>query len=1102
MRVSKRNKCFLMVVFSIYLAVKKRKRTYFYNQKKSSINMINLLKKVLFSTRLMSVLFIAFATAMAFGTFIESWYSTETARIWIYNATWFEAMMVFFVINFAGNIKRYGLLKLNKWPVLLLHTSWILIIIGAFVTRYISYEGMMPIREGETEKIFYSDKTYVTLFVDGENEGQPARRSFEDLAIFTPEAKKTSLPWTSDFANQDFKVAFVSFQKGAQQGLIEDPNGSEFLKIVEAGDGNRHDHFLASGEVTSIHNILFALNSPTVGAININTTTTPFSINTPFEGDFLRMADQLKGVVIKDSVQELQMRSLYNIGGMQFVIPELPIKGINGIVAVPEAEQTPETKDALTVSITSNGETKNMTVLGSKGMASYSEKLSLAGLDFTLGYGSKVYELPFSIKLNDFIAEKYPGTEKGYASFMSRVTIENSRPFDYDIFMNHVLDHGGYRFFQSSFHPDEKGTVLSVSHDFWGTWITYVGYFLLYIGLMGILFFGNTRFKDLARTLEKVKAKKAALTLLMLVGFGFSSFSQQPNASANDDTHAHSNPKETATTADLNKTLQNTLVTKEHAAKFGSIVIQDDGGRMKPINTFASELLRKLSFKTQYEGLNPDQVLLSMMINPALWYNTPFIALDKKGQNDSLRHILGVPEGQRYVKATDFFNEDMAYKLAPYLEDAYATTNPNKFQKDFQDIDLRLGLLNRALGGEILKIFPLLDDENNKWISAVEYRSGAHVIADSLYSNFVKNSIPFYLMSLEKAIASKDYTQSDKLLQAFTQNQNNHGSEVMPSQNKIQAEVWYNQLDIFNKLYKYYALTGVLMFFFLIFQIFKERKFLKGGIYLFKFLVWGLFALHTSGLIMRWYISGHAPWSDAYESILYVSWATLAMGIALGRKSDLTLAATTFVTAMLLWIAHQSWVDPSVANLVPVLDSYWLMIHVAVIVGSYGPLTVGMILGIVSLVLIIMTNEKNKKKMDLNLKELTIINELSITVGLIMLTIGNFLGGQWANESWGRYWGWDPKETWALISILIYAFVIHTRLVPGLRGRWTFNFLSIVAYASIMMTYFGVNFYLVGLHSYASGSQVITPTFIYYCVIGVILLGGISFWRNKIFSKK
>ena len=201
---------------------------------------------------------------------------------------------------------------------------------------------------------------------------------------------------------------------------------------------------------------------------------------------------------------------------------------------------------------------------------------------------------------------------------------------------------------------------------------------------------------------------------------------------------------------------------------------------------------------------------------------------------------------------------------------------------------------------------------------------------------------------------------------------------------------------------------------------------------------------------------------------------------------------------MLLWIAHQSWVDPAIANLQPVLDSYWLMIHVAVIVGSYGPLTVGMILGVVSLLLMILTTEGNKKRMDLNIKELTIINELAMTTGLVMLTIGNFLGGQWANESWGRYWGWDPKETWALISIMVYAFVIHMRLVPGLRGRWAFNFASILAFSSIMMTYFGVNFYLVGLHSYASGDQVITPNFIWYTVLGVFILGGISFWRYRV----
>ena len=189
--------------------------------------------------------------------------------------------------------------------------------------------------------------------------------------------------------------------------------------------------------------------------------------------------------------------------------------------------------------------------------------------------------------------------------------------------------------------------------------------------------------------------------------------------------------------------------------------------------------------------------------------------------------------------------------------------------------------------------------------------------------------------------------------------------------------------------------------------------------------------------------------------------------------------------------------DPAIANLQPVLDSYWLMIHVAVIVGSYGPFSISMILGIVALLLITITNSKNKIKIKSKIKELTIINELSITIGLIMLTIGNFLGGMWANESWGRYWGWDPKETWALISIMVYAFVIHMRLVPGLKGKWLFNLMSIVAYSSILMTYFGVNFYLVGLHSYASGDKIITPNFVYFSILFVIILGTISYYSNK-----
>jgi cytochrome c-type biogenesis protein CcsB len=290
---------------------------------------------------------------------------------------------------------------------------------------------------------------------------------------------------------------------------------------------------------------------------------------------------------------------------------------------------------------------------------------------------------------------------------------------------------------------------------------------------------------------------------------------------------------------------------------------------------------------------------------------------------------------------------------------------------------------------------------------------------------------------------------------------------------------------------------GTLMFGFLIFQIFYENRYVNSLVSFCKILIFSLFVLHTLGLVARGYIAGHAPWSDAYESMIFVAWATVGIGLAFGRKSDLTIAATSFVASMILMIAHWSWMDPAIANLVPVLDSYWLMIHVSVIVGSYGPFTLSMILGIVSLILILISNEKNKKKIELNLKELTIINELSLTVGLIMLTIGNFLGGQWANESWGRYWGWDPKETWALISILIYAFVLHMRLVPGLRGKWIFNLMTILAFSSIMMTYFGVNFYLSGLHSYASGDKVITPDFVYYSLAFVLILGFLSYFKYK-----
>jgi len=1045
--------------------------------------MFDSLKKILFSTRLMAVLFFVFALAMGIGTFVESRYSTETARIYIYNATWFEAIMVFFVINFMGNIYRYRLLQWKKWPVLVLHLSWILIIVGAFVTRYISFEGMMPIREGNAENVFYSDKTYLTAFVDGQRNGEMMRKTLQEPVLVTAEGKRANFPFRGKFDGNDFSIDYVDFIEGAKEGIIESEEGKHYLRLVESGNGQRNEHYLEDGQIASIRNVLFALNKPTAGAINISTTDSTYLISSPFQGDFMRMADQFQGEVVADSTQTLRLRSLYNMAGMQFVIPEYMVKGEYGIVKVPKEEITEATLDALVVAVTAKGETEEVAILGGKGPTNFTDKIAIGGLEFSLKFGSKEYELPFQVQLNDFIAEKQPGTLKVYKSFMSRITVLDERPFDYDIYMNHVLDHKGYRFFQASFNPDEKGTILSVNHDQWGKWITYTGYTLLYLGLLGIMFFGKTRFKDLAKALDKLKAKKASLTTFALLFMGLA-YSQQAN---------HNNMP---TKAQIDSVLEATTVTLEHADKFGALVVQD-AGRMKPMNTLTSELLRKLSGTDKFQGMNSDQVFLSMLLNSPAWYNVEFIKVAEK-QNDSIREIIGIAPGQEYVKATDLFDATGMYRLRPYLEEATATTNPSKFQKDFIKIHERFSLLNMAVNGDILKIFPLLNDENNKWISSLEFRSGQHEVQDSLYANFINKSVPYYLRSLQLALQTGDYDTPDKLLEAFHENQKKNGAEVLPEEKKIQTEILYNKLNIFNRLYRFDFLIGGLFLLTLILRIFRDREIWKAATYFFKGLIILFFVWHTAGLVLRWYISGHAPWSDAYESILYVSWFTIAIGLAFAHKSNLTLAASAFVASMFLWIAHQSWVDPAIANLQPVLDSYWLMIHVAVIVGSYGPLTVGMILGVTALLLMILTTKKNKPRMDISLKELTIINELALTIGLVMLTIGNFLGGQWANESWGRYWGWDPKETWALISIMVYAFVLHMRLVPGLRGRWTFNMMSVVAYGSIMMTYYGVNFYLVGLHSYAeSGSAAITPDYVKYIALGVLILGGISYWRYR-----
>ncbi|KQC33624.1 cytochrome C biogenesis protein [Nonlabens sp. YIK11] len=1135
---------------------------------------------ILFSTRTMSILLIVFAISMAVGTFIENSYDTPTSKLWVYNTWWFSALMLWLMLNFIGNIKRYQLWQWKKWATLTMHLSWILIIIGAGITRYISYEGMMLIREGQTEDTFLSDETYYSVLIQGEDpNGNPMQREVREEVLL-------SRYDYDDVETFEFYDKEVSFQVDtliydAVEGLKPSENGDRYLKIVEAGSGSRHDHLIKDGEEASIHGVLFAVNkdpqeAAEKGMINIIENWNGYSIQTPFEGDYLRMADQQKGEVFADSLQPLQLRSLYNMAGMQFVIPEPIQQGEVGIVA--SAEPTSAKAYGLIGTLRSGDDEQRIELMGGKGILTDYSSTDINGLKFYMKYGSIDRELPFSITLKDFIATKYPGTEKGYSAFESQVVVNDadSTKTEERIYMNHVLDKAGFRFFQSGFDPDELGTHLSVNHDFWGKAVTYAGYILLYIAMMALIFDPNTRFGELRRLINRVEKRKAKKVLMIAVlmsgSFAFAkpalsvaemaNYQQPPTQTdsvAVDHTghnHAVQQPAfqnhaghdletvdgdtsmesrdgvSTNMPADAMKAEQAApatpqvlpeiplrvldsiivanMVPKAQADRFGRVVVQDNG-RMKPIATLASEVLRRMSERDYYEAkvgdstvrLSPEQTLISMMQMGQLWFEVPIIKLYYK--NDSLKSVIDVDKSRSYASGMDFFRkpngEVGGYKLSPFLDDANSADVKTNIQNEFIDINFSVGLLDQVISGSILKIFPNPNAENNTWYSALE-RDEAGFEREGDY-NFVRDFVPAYTTLLNEGNQTGDYLRANTALNSLFEFQRAYGTDVMPSEDKIEAEILYNKYDVFKSLYKWYVWFGVVMLILLIVEIVRPMKEIRWTIKFHKYAIFGIFLVHTLALAVRWYLSGHAPWSDAYESLIYVAWATMAFGLMFGRKSEMTIASTAFVVAIILWVAQLNWLDPSIANLQPVLDSYWLMIHVAVIVGSYGPFALGMILGIVTLILMIFSSKKNKKKMDLNIKELTYINEVSLTVGLIMLTIGNFLGAMWANESWGRYWGWDPKETWALITIFVYAFVLHLRLVPGLKGRWTFNLWSVLAFYSVMMTYFGVNFYLSGLHSYASGDQIISYQAIFGSLAFVAILAGFALWREKkVYGKK
>jgi len=1032
--------------------------------------MIHLFKKWVFKVineRTGLIYVLLFTTAIAVATFIENDYGTDTAQKLIYTSSWFELLIALIGFSVIYSMFKYQLWQRKQYAVLIFHGAIIIIILGSAITRFWGFEGMMNIREGQTQNQFVSSESYISLlFTDKENQNYEMKHR----VLFTS-LGKNHFQEIYQINDQKIQVTLKDFIANCKEDVIEDPNGKLAVKIVVPGNGGRIEEFLEQGQEKNIGGVDFSFKEEFApGKIQIAWQNNRLFIRTDENMSALEMATQNQVAFPADTgLVPLMLRSLYQLNGVQFVIPEFQ-NGVKTVLVSESPKLKSESVNAIKLLVEYKNQSREILVKGTKGVIGQPVDARFDDLTIQFQYGAILKSLPFSIKLDKFELERYPGTNSP-ASFSSFVRVEdtqNGDSYDYHIYMNHILDHGGYRFFQSSYDQDEKGTYLSVNHDFWGTWISYLGYFLLTLGMIWTLIDKKTRFAMLRKTANKLGI---LIFFALLPGWSLAQNRIEPKI----------------------------IVPSEvHAQKVSEILVQDVQGRMKPMHTFSREIMRKVygseSFKSSSnQNFTADQIVLGIWGANEDWYQVPFIKL---GSDDSLKKILNAKE-EDHLSFRDFFDDEGNYRLQSMIEITSRKADKDKgtFDKALVALDERVSIMNMLFSGTLFKWIPLENDSNRTWGAALEHNHD-HNHVHSRNSEVAARFFESYKQAVHDGIEHNDYTSANDLIDDLHQYQIMAAADYIPSKNQRIFEILLNKSSIFIRLALANTAIGILFLIALFMSIFSQSKFI-GKLYK---ILWTAslisFGLHTLGLAARWYVSERAPWSNGYESMIYIAWTAGLAGLIFNRKSLGGMASTFVLSGIMLFIAHLSFLNPEITPLVPVLKSYWLTIHVSMEAGSYGFLLLGGIIGLLNLLLYVTVtiNQKHNSKITLQIEHLTKLSEMTITGGLIMLAIGTYLGGVWANESWGRYWGWDAKETWALVSIMVYALILHMRFIPNLRGNFAFNVATIFGFASVIMTYFGVNYYLSGLHSYAAGDPVPIPTWVYFSVVAVII---ISIWASR-----
>lgn len=643
--------------------------------------------------------------------------------------------------------------------------------------------------------------------------------------------------------------------------------------------------------------------------------------------------------------------------------------------------------------------------------------------------GMKEEKLPFSLCLKKFEAKMHDGTN-AVADYSSKFTvIDGDDKSEGEVSMNNIYSHRSYRLYQSSYDEDGKGSVLAINADPYGIPVTYTGYALLFISLVWMLFDPKGGYRKL---LKSPLLKKGALTTALILSMGNIQTLHAEPATGN---------------------LQNAVLPKETAEKFGELhILYND--RICPVQTFALDFCKKIYGARSYQGLTAEQVLSGWVFYGNTWANEPFIKI-KSGE---MKTAMNLPD---YASLNTFFNREMGgYTIGQYVQEYY-NGQQDKFHQQAADIDGKIQIIMELREGISLKVLPYTFTKNVKatkdhpfikagtttWFSPVDKLPQAVEHQHALYIRNV-----FSLLNGD--VKAGNISRVNEFFVKMKKYQEVSSGNSLPTNTQYKAERINNAFPFATVLFMVNLTLGFIALFYTIYRMTKKREVKVLDIALPILLVVSFLAL-TFGLVLRWIISGNVPMSNGYESMLTVAWFVMLIAIFMQFRIRLVMVFGFLLSGFFLLVSHINQMDPAIGQMMPVLNSPLLSMHVSIIMMSYALLSLTFICGFMGIC------------MRSHGEELQALSRVFLYPALTCMGFGIFIGAIWANVSWGNYWSWDSKETWALITFMIYAVVVHTQSLPVFRKPLVYHIYITLAFLSIAMTYFGVNYFLTGMHSYA-----------------------------------